>query len=191
MGNPGGKGRISFPPFYSQIRSTFWYDYPLGNESEGIAKDGMGKLRHDSYYDDRLYQIMDEGLVTEIHFETREQREQNVTGAMVSLLHGLLGWGKNFGGCTCVSDPVGMPVIGGILDNKLTGDRRSTCRGLGHGLCRQRLGREGEKATETLHGEEALRVQVHECGEEKPGDVRALGGGRWRWRASDHQGCIW
>jgi hypothetical protein len=123
--NPGGKGRISFPPFYSQIRSTFWYDYPLGNESEGIAKDGMGKLRHDSYYDDRLYQIMDKGLVTEIHFETREQREQNVTGAMVSLLHGLLGWGKNFGGCTCVSDPVGMPVIGGILDNKLTGDRHS------------------------------------------------------------------
>jgi len=114
-----------FPPLYSQIRSTLWYDFPLDGESEGTAKEGMAKLRHDSFYDDKLYQIMDRGLVTEIHTQTREQREQNITGPMVSLLHGLLGWGKYLGGCTCLADPVGVPVLGGILDNKLTGKGHS------------------------------------------------------------------
>jgi len=114
-----GTGR--FPPLYSQIRSTLWYDFPLGGESEGTAQDGLARLRHDSFYDDKLYQILDRGLVSEIHTQTREQREANVTGPMVSLMHGLLGWGGFTGGCTCVGDPVGVPVLGGIVDNKLDG----------------------------------------------------------------------
>lgn len=114
-----GTGR--FPPLYSQIRSTLWYDFPLDGESEGVAEEGMGKLRHDSFYDDKLYQILDRGLVSEIHTQTRAQREKNLTGPMVSLMHGLLGWGEYMGGCTCVGDPVGVPVLGGIVDNKLTG----------------------------------------------------------------------
>jgi len=112
-----GTGR--FPPLYSQIRSTLWYDFPLGGESEGLAEDGLARLRHDSFYDDNLEQILDRGLVSEIHTQTREQREANITGPMVSLLHGLLGWGKSLGGCTCLADPVGVPTLGGIVDNKL------------------------------------------------------------------------
>jgi hypothetical protein len=114
------------PPLYSQIRSTLWYDFPVNGESEGTAPDGLARLRHDSFYDDKLYQIMDHGLVSEIHTQTREQREQNITGPMVSLMHGLLGWGEYMGGCTCVADPVGVPVLGGIVDNKLTGNPHSS-----------------------------------------------------------------
>merc|ERR1712232_906900 len=58
----------------------------------------------------------DHGLVTEIHFQSRAQREANITGPMVSLIHPLLGWGKYLGGCTCVGDPVGVPVLGGLVD---------------------------------------------------------------------------
>lgn len=101
---------------YSQIRSTLWYDFPLGGESAGKAMDGMAKLRHDTYYDDGLYRWLDKGLVSEIHFQSRAQREANVTGPMVSLIHALLGWGKFAGGCTCVADPVGVPVLGGTVD---------------------------------------------------------------------------
>jgi hypothetical protein len=101
---------------YSQIRSTLWYDFPLGGESTGTAEDGMAKLRHDTFYDDMPYTLVDHGLVSEIHFQSREQREANVTGPMVSLLHGSLGWGEYLGGCTCVGDPVGVPVLGGIVD---------------------------------------------------------------------------
>merc|ERR1712232_986528 len=82
----------------------------------GTAPEGMAKLRHDSYYDDKLYHWMDHGLVSEIHLQTRAQREANITGPMVSLLHGLLGWGQYMGGCTCLADPVGVPVMGGSVD---------------------------------------------------------------------------
>jgi hypothetical protein len=109
--NGGGKFN-----FYSQIRSTLWYDFPLGGESNGTAADGIAKLRHDSFYDDLKYKWMDNGLVSEIHLQTRAQREANITGPMVSLLHGLLGWGKFMGGCTCLADPVGVPVLGGTVD---------------------------------------------------------------------------
>jgi len=101
---------------YSQIRSTLWYDFPLGGESTGTAPDGMAKLRHDTYYDDHTYSWLDHGLVSELHFQSRAQREANITGPMVSLIHSLLGWGKYLGGCTCVGDPVGVPVLGGLVD---------------------------------------------------------------------------
>eukprot|EP00927_Polykrikos_kofoidii_P077590 TRINITY_DN74522_c0_g1_i1.p1 TRINITY_DN74522_c0_g1~~TRINITY_DN74522_c0_g1_i1.p1 ORF type:complete len:554 (+),score=92.11 TRINITY_DN74522_c0_g1_i1:74-1735(+) len=101
---------------YSQVRSTLWYDFPLGGESAGIADEGMAKLRHDTFYDDLGYKWMDNGLVTEIHLQSRAQREANITGPMVSLIHGLLGWGKYLGGCTCLADPVGVPVLGGTVD---------------------------------------------------------------------------
>jgi len=101
---------------YSQIRSTLWYDFQLGGESTGTAPDGMARLRHDTYYDDLGYKWLDNGLVSEIHLQSRAQREANITGPMVSLIHGLLGWGKNLGGCTCLADPVGVPVLGGTVD---------------------------------------------------------------------------
>jgi len=110
----------AFPPLYSQIRSTLWYDFPLNGQSNGTSPDdGISKLRHDSFYDDKLYQILDHGLVSEIHTQTRTQREANITGPMVSLMHGLLGWGGYTGGCTCLADPVGVPVLGGIVNNAL------------------------------------------------------------------------
>jgi len=103
---------------YSQIRSTLWYDFPLNGESNGTATpDGIARLRHDTFYDDQLYKHLDNGLVSEIHTQTREQRANNVTGPMVSLIHSLLGYGKYTGGCTCLADPVGVPVLGGIVDN--------------------------------------------------------------------------
>jgi len=99
--------------FYSQIRSTLWYDFPLNGTSTGTAVDGMAKLRHDTYYDDLKYKWLDNGLVSEVHLQSRAQRESNVTGPMVSLMHGLLGYGKYMGGLTCLADPVGVPVLGG------------------------------------------------------------------------------
>ena len=60
-------------------------------ESTGTAEDGMARLRHDSYYDDLTYKWLGNGLVSELHFQSRAQREANITGPMVSLLHGLLG----------------------------------------------------------------------------------------------------
>jgi hypothetical protein len=102
---------------YSQIRSTLWYDFPLNGHSNGTSPDdGIAKLRHDSFYDDALYRHFDHGLVTEIHTQTRTEREANMTGPMVSLVHSLLGWGKNLGGCTCLADPVGVPVLSGMVD---------------------------------------------------------------------------
>lgn len=101
---------------YSQIRSTLWYDFPLGGRSSGTAEDGMAKLRHDTFYDDLAYRWLDNGLVSELHFQSRAQREANITGPMVSLIHGLLGYGKYSGGCTCLADPVGVPVLGGTVD---------------------------------------------------------------------------
>jgi len=101
-------------PFYSQIRSTLWYDFPI-TDGAGTAEDGIARLRHDSFYDDLAYKWMDNGLVTEVHLQTKEQRNANVTGPMVSLLHGLLGYGKYLGGLTCLADPVGVPVLGGRI----------------------------------------------------------------------------
>jgi hypothetical protein len=103
---------------YSQIRSTLWYDFPLGGESNGTTEDGMAHLRHDSYYDDLGYKWLDNGLVTEIHTQNRAQRETNITGPMLSILHGLYGWGKYLGGLTCLADPVGVPVLGGTVVTK-------------------------------------------------------------------------
>jgi len=93
---------------YSQIRSTLWYDFPA-------AEDGTAHLRHDTFYDDLGYKWLDNGLVTEIHTQTKEQRTANITGPMVSMIHGLLGWGKYLGGLTCLADPVGVPVLGGLV----------------------------------------------------------------------------
>jgi len=88
--------------------------------------DGMMKLRHDTFYDNNPYKLFDHGLVSELHFQTKEMRESNITGPMVSLLHGLLGWGQYLGGCTCVADPVGVPVLGGMLN--VNGDLHSAFR---------------------------------------------------------------
>jgi len=100
---------------YSQIRSTLWYDFPLNGTSTGTAVDGMAKLRHDTFYDDLKYKWLDNGLVSEVHLQSRAQRDANVTGPMISLLHGLLGYGKYMGGLTCLADPVGVPVLGGSV----------------------------------------------------------------------------
>mmetsp|Transcript_26717 Transcript_26717/g.69121 ORF Transcript_26717/g.69121 Transcript_26717/m.69121 type:complete len:551 (+) Transcript_26717:109-1761(+) len=97
--------------FYSQIRSTMWYDVGDNTSTE--------KLRHDTFYDDLEYTWLDHGLVSEVHLETPEQRHGNNTGPMISLLHGLLGLGKYLGGCTCLADPVGVPVLGpNLIDGK-------------------------------------------------------------------------
>jgi len=100
---------------YSQIRSTLWYDFPLNGTtpSTGTAPAGMAKLRHDTFYDDLGYKWLDNGLVSELHLQSRAQRDANVTGPMVSLLHGLLGLGKYLGGLTCLANPVGVPVLAG------------------------------------------------------------------------------
>jgi len=102
--------------FYSQIRSTLWYDFPLDANGSGTAVDGMAKLRHDSYYDDLKYKWLDDGLVSEVHLQSEAQRQANVTGPMVSLMHGLLGYGKYLGGLTCLADPVGVPTLAGRID---------------------------------------------------------------------------
>jgi len=96
---------------YSQIRSTLWYDFLA-------EKNGTAKLRHDTFYDDLGYKWLDNGLVTEIHTQTKEERAANITGPMVSMLHGLLGWGQYMGGLTCLADPVGVPVLGGKVSTR-------------------------------------------------------------------------
>lgn len=108
-----GQGLLQF---YSQIRSTLWYDGLLDADGNAVAEDGMMKLRHDTFYDNNPYKKFDHGLVSELHFQTKAQREANITGPMVSLLHAALGWEEHLGGCTCVGDPVGMPVLGGQLN---------------------------------------------------------------------------
>jgi len=139
--------------FYSQIRSTLWYDFPLGGESEGLAQDGMARLRHDTYYDDFAYRWLDNGLVSELHFQSRKERETNVTGPMVSLIHGLLPAGKYGGGCTCLADPVGVPVLGGVVD-VLKAPHSSFLRGADY-LGRIRIGVEydGFKLGDKGHGD--------------------------------------
>lgn len=101
---------------YSQIRSTLWYDFPLGGQSNGTTADGKAHLRHDTFYDDLAYRWLDKGLVTEIHTQTRAEREANITGPMLSIIHGLFGWGEYMGGLTCLADPVGVPVLGGLVE---------------------------------------------------------------------------
>jgi len=58
------------------------------------------------------------------HLQSEAQRVANVTGPMVSLLHGLLGYGKYMGGLTCLADPVGVPVLGGSV--KVNGTAHSS-----------------------------------------------------------------
>jgi hypothetical protein len=118
-----GEGLLQF---YSQIRSTLWYDGLVDENGDAVAEEGMMKLRHDTFYDNNPYKHFDHGLVSELHFQTKEMRESNITGPMVSLLHALLGWGENLGGCTCVADPVGVPVLGGSL--RVNGELHSAFR---------------------------------------------------------------
>lgn len=140
--------------FYSQIRSTLWYDFPLGGESSGKATDGISKLRHDTFYDDLSYKWVDDGLVSEIHTQTRAQREANITGPMLSLIHGLLGYGKYLGGVTCLADPVGVPTLGGIVDVKGRGSHSSFLLGADY-LGRVKIGVEydGFKLGDKGHGD--------------------------------------
>lgn len=139
---------------YSQIRSTLWYDFPLGGESDGKAPDGMAKLRHDTFYDDLKYKWLDQGLVSEIHTQSRAQREANSTGPMLSLIHGLLGYGKDLGGVTCLADPVGVPVLAGIVDVKGIGAHTSFLQGADY-LGRIKIGVEyaGFKLGDKGHGD--------------------------------------
>jgi hypothetical protein len=118
-----GQGLLQF---YSQIRSTLWYDGLLDENGDAVADEGMMKLRHDTFYDDSPYKFFDHGLVSELHFQTKEMREGNITGPMVSLLHALLGYGEHLGGCTCVADPVGVPVLGGSV--RVNGELHSAFR---------------------------------------------------------------
>jgi len=70
-------------------------------------------LRHDTVY----ASVTEDGFpipfirpnVTELHAQTRKMRENNNTGPMVSLIHGMPSFLP--GGCTCMPDPVGVPDI--------------------------------------------------------------------------------
>jgi len=70
-------------------------------------------LRHDTVYG----KVTENGWpipfiqpsVTEIHTQTAAQRAANLTGPMVSLIHGIPSFLP--GGCTCIPDPVGVPDI--------------------------------------------------------------------------------
>jgi len=111
--NQGG-GKL--PPLYSQIRSTLWFDSPTDEDGKATAEDGMFRLRHDSYYDDLIYKPVLMGKpVTEFHFQTEEQRTNNITGPMVSLVHSILGTPIP-GGCGCNAAPTGVPVLGGFIN---------------------------------------------------------------------------
>jgi len=109
----GGKLQLG----YSQIRSTLWYDSPVDESGKATAEDGMFKLRHDTYYDDLKFQVpgADHGLVSELHFQSEEQRSKNNTGPMLSLIHGLIG-APFPGGCGCNAAPTGVPILGGLLN---------------------------------------------------------------------------
>jgi len=111
-------------------------------------------LRHDTFYDDLKYRWLDDGLVSEIHTQSRAQREANVTGPMLSLIHGLLGAGKYAGGVTCLADPVGVPVLAGIVDVKGRGPHSSFMKGADY-LGRIKIGVEyaGFKLGDKGHGD--------------------------------------
>jgi len=103
---------------YSQIRSTLWYDSPVDEAGTATADEGIFRLRHDTFYDDMRFQIpgADHGLVSELHFQTEAQRQANNTGPMLSLMHGILG-APFPGGCGCNAAPVGVPILGGLLNS--------------------------------------------------------------------------
>jgi hypothetical protein len=138
---------------YSQIRSTLWYDGAVDENFDAVAEDGMMKLRHDTFYENYPYKLVDHGLVSELHFQTKAQRESNITGPMVSLLHGLLGYGQYLGGCTCVGDPVGVPILGGMLN--INGELHSAFKNDATYLGRIKMGIEydGYKMGDRGHGD--------------------------------------
>jgi hypothetical protein len=90
---------------YGQISGKWYMDAKPGAD--------LWLLRHDTTY----AEVTENGVnvpfikpqVTEIHAQTAKQRASNITGPMVSLIHGMPSWVP--GGCTCMPDPVGVPDI--------------------------------------------------------------------------------
>jgi len=94
---------------YGQIHGKWYMDAKPGAD--------LWLLRHDTVYGS----VTEDGTsipfispsLTEIHAQTAKQRTENVTGPMVSLIHGMPDWIP--GGCTCIQDPVGVPDITATL----------------------------------------------------------------------------
>mmetsp|Transcript_1151 Transcript_1151/g.3540 ORF Transcript_1151/g.3540 Transcript_1151/m.3540 type:complete len:561 (-) Transcript_1151:95-1777(-) len=90
---------------YGQIHGKWFMDQRPGAD--------LWLLRHDTVYGS----VTEDGTsipfitpqLSEIHAQTAKQRAENVTGPMVSLIHGMPSWIP--GGCTCMPDPVGVPDI--------------------------------------------------------------------------------
>jgi len=88
---------------YGQISGKWFMDAKPGAD--------LWLLRHDTIYGS----VTEDGVpipfiapsVSEIHAQTAKQRASNLTGPMVSLIHGMPSFLP--GGCTCMPDPVGVP----------------------------------------------------------------------------------
>lgn len=100
---------------YGQISGHWYMDAKPGAD--------LWMLRHDTTY----ASVTENGIpipfikpsVSEIHAQTAKQRSQNITGPMVSLIHGMPDWVP--GGCTCIPDPVGVPDITGSWAHGMAG----------------------------------------------------------------------
>jgi hypothetical protein len=90
---------------YGQIHGKWYMDAKPGSD--------LWMLRHDTVY----ASVTENGFpipflapkVSEIHAQSAKQRAMNLTGPMVSLIHGMPSFVP--GGCTCIPDPVGVPDI--------------------------------------------------------------------------------
>jgi len=90
---------------YGQIHGRWFMDAEPGAD--------LSLLRHDTVYGS----VTENGVpipfiepsVSEIHTQTAAQRAANLTGPMVSLIHGMPSFFP--GGCTCIPDPVGVPDV--------------------------------------------------------------------------------
>jgi len=106
--NPIVSPKTGLPTFmdsmYGQISGNWYFD--------GMPESDRWLLRHDTKYDKVTLNGTHTPFhfhVSEIHSQTRKQKQENSTGPMVSLVEGLPSFMP--GGCTCVADPVGVPDI--------------------------------------------------------------------------------
>jgi hypothetical protein len=102
--NPAGSNIIE--KTYGQIEGKWYMNVQPGAD--------QWFLRHDTTYnsisiDGHNVPFLHSASVTEIHVQSTAQKKMNVSGPMVSLIHGLPDWIP--GGCTCIPDPVGVPDI--------------------------------------------------------------------------------
>jgi hypothetical protein len=102
--NPAGSNLLE--KTYGQISGKWYMDVQPGAD--------QWFLRHDTTYheisvDGHHVPFFTTASVSEIHVQSTAQKKANVTGPMVSLIHGMPDWIP--GGCTCIPDPVGVPDI--------------------------------------------------------------------------------